>query len=260
MISMVRKYGRGLHSFRALFRARRRYGKIGTVTAIAMMVSDFKAQRIKMVDGQLRTTEVFDRAIVDAMLDVPREKFVPQRRRALAYIDEDIEIAAADGGRPARYLMEPSPFARLLQLAAIAPGEFVLDIGCGTGYSAAVISRLCGSAVALEEDARLAAEAAATLDRLGCDNVAVVEGPLTEGYAPQAPFDVIIVEGAVDEVPQPLFDQLRDGGRLAAVVGHGNAGRAMLYRKEGKVVASRASFNAAVRPLPGFQRSPVFEF
>ena len=224
------------------------------------MTADFQEQRVKMVDGQVRTTDVTDLAIIDAMLSVPREEFVPARRRELAYIDEDIEVTPAADGRGARFLMEPSPFARLVQLARVRPSDFVLDVGCATGYSSAVLSRLASFVVALESDSALAGRANTVLPKLGYDNIAVVEGPLAEGYASEAPYDVIFINGAVDRTPQALFDQLKDGGRLVAVVGHGNTGRAMLYRKDDGVVSSRSAFNAAIKPLGEFGVAPVFEF
>ena len=149
---------------------------------------DFASLRIKMVDGQVRTTDVTDLSLLDALLAVPREEFVPAARRSLAYIDEDLEIAPASGGLPARFLMEPSPFARLVQLADVKPGDFVLDVGAGTGYSSAVLSRLVGAVVALESDPALAQLAQATLSRLGYDTVAVVEGDLAAGYPGQGPY------------------------------------------------------------------------
>lgn len=224
------------------------------------MTADFSLQRIKMVDGQLRTTDVTDSRLLTAMGTLPREEFVPSRRRALSYIDEDIEVAEARDGQLARFIMEASPFAKLVQLARVRPGEFVLDVGCATGYSSAVLSRLAGSVIALESDPDLEARATDTLSRLGCDNVAVVGGKLAEGCAEQGPFDLIVLEGAVDFVPDTLLAQLKDGGRLVAVIGHGNAGRATLFIKEGDVVSSRAAFNAAIKPLPEFIREPSFEF
>lgn len=205
-----------------------------------------------MVDGQVRTTDVTSLPLLDAMLSVPREEFVPSLRRSLAYIDEDLEIA------PGRFIMEPSPFARLVQLAGIRPSDFVLDIGAGMGYSSAVLSKLAGAVVALEEEDVLAEKAQSTLSSLGYDTVAVVNGPLANGYADQAPYDAIVIEGAVDHVPQVILDQLKDGGRLVAVVGRGNAGIASLFVRHGQSVSSRRAFNAAVRPLPGFHNAPVF--
>ncbi|MGB3502441.1 MAG: protein-L-isoaspartate O-methyltransferase [Mesorhizobium sp.] len=218
------------------------------------MTTDFAALRTKMVDGQVRTTDVTSLPLLDAMLSVPREEFVPAARKALAYIDEDIEIA------PGRFLMEASPFARLIQLADVRPSDFVLDVGAGTGYSSAVLSKIAGAVVALEEDADLAARAQAILSNLGCDAVAVVEGSLREGYAAQGPYDVILVGGAVDEVPEQILAQLKDNGRLVVVEGHGNAGAARIYVRQGAVTTPRTAFNASVRPLPGFHTAQVFEF
>ena len=207
-----------------------------------------------MVDGQVRTTDVTSLPLLDALLSVPREEFVPAAKKSLAYIDEDLEIA------PGRYLMEPSPFARIVQLAEIQPGDFVLDIGAGTGYSSAVLSKIAGSVVALEQDAALAEKAQSVLSALGYDTVAVVKGPLTAGYPAQAPYDVIVIEGAVERIPQILFDQLKEGGRLVAVEGFGNSGVVHIYVKHGSSVSARRAFNAAVKALPGFNNAPVFEF
>ena len=224
------------------------------------MSVDFAELRTKMVDGQLRTTDVTDPAILEAMLSVPREEFVDEKRRDLAYIDEDILIAPAGPGSAARYLMEPSPFAKLLQLAAIAPSDRVLDVGAGTGYSAAVLSRLASAVVGLESDPKLATRARTALAAQQAANVTVVEGRLADGHAARAPYDVIIVEGAIETLPESLTAQLRDGGRLVAVEGHGNAGVARVWLKTGGLVSDRGAFNAAVKPLPGFDRTPAFEF
>ena len=224
------------------------------------MSANYSEMRVKMVDGQICTTDVTNSAILLAMGTVPREAFVDASLRDLAYIDVDLEIAAAEGGRPARFLMEPSPFAKLLQLAEIQPGDRVLDVGCGTGYSSAVLSSLAGSVVALESDSRLAGRAAQLVGDLGLDNVTVVTGSLVQGVAASGPYDVIVVGGAVDEIPQALFDQLKERGRLVAVEGHGNAGVARLYLKDNGLVTGRRAFNAAVKPLPGFERIKAFEF
>lgn len=225
-----------------------------------MMNIDFSQARVKMVDGQVRTTDVTDLALLSAFLDVPREEFVPAERRALAYIDEDIQIAAAQDGQLARYLMEASPLAKLLQLAAISPSDIVLDVGCGTGYASALLSRLASSVIALESDSALVALANSKLAALGCDNVAVVQGDLSKGYADEAPYEVIFVGGAVDHVPTALFDQLKEGGRMVVVEGLGNSGVAKLYLKSGGDVTGRRAFNAAIKPLPGFESVPTFQF
>ena len=224
------------------------------------MNTDYSEQRRKMVDGQIRTTDVTNPALLDAMLTVPREGFVRTMQRSLAYIDEDIQIAARDGDRGPRYLMEPSPFAKLVQLAEVKPSDFVLDVGCGTGYCSAVLSRLASSVIALESDAGLAEFATDALAELGYDNVVVVQWPLREGYASEAPYDVIFVGGSVEEVPQAFFDQLKEGGRLVVVVGQGNAGVARVYLKTAGEVSGRSAFNAAIKPLPGFERVRTFEF
>lgn len=224
------------------------------------MTVDFQELRVKMVDGQVRTTDVTDVAVLDAMLEVPREAFVPAARRAFAYIDEDIELEASQAGGSPRFLMEPSPFARLVQLAGLTARDSVLDVGCVTGYSSAILCRIAASVVALESNSALAAQARETLAAQGCDNVSVVEGPLAAGHPARAPYDVIFVNGAVDEVSPALFDQLADGGRLIAVIGTGNAGRATFHIKENGVVSARHAFNAAIRPLDEFRRAPAFEF
>lgn len=218
---------------------------------------DFAAQRVKMVDGQLRTTDVTSLPLLDAFLDVPREQFVPSERKVLAYLDEDVPISTGQGKR---YLMEPSPLAKLLQLAEVAAGDIVLDIGCATGYSSAVLSKLAGSVIALESDSTLVEQANANLARLGCDNVAVVQGDLRNGYADEAPYEVIFIGGAIDVVPEALFSQLKEGGRLVVVEGHGNAGIAKVYLKSGGSVTARRVFNAAIKPLPGFESTPGFQF
>ncbi len=222
-----------------------------------MANADFAGQRVKMVDGQIRTTDVTNAALLSAMLAVPRENFVPAKRRELAYIDEGI-LVAGDGGDGSRYLMEPSPFAKLAQLAEIRSGDAILDVGTCTGYSAAVLSHLGKSVTALESNKALAAQARATLAGFG--NVTVVEGPLPEGFTSKAPYGVILVGGCVEELPATLLAQLEEGGRLVVVEGSGNAGIARLSLKSNGVVSSRRAFNAAVKPLPGFERTPAFEF
>ncbi|MBW3098105.1 protein-L-isoaspartate O-methyltransferase family protein [Pseudohoeflea coraliihabitans] len=224
------------------------------------MAQEFESARQKMVDNQIRTTDVTSHSVLQAFLSVEREKFVPANKAALAYIDSDIEVVAADEGRPARYLMEPSPLAKLLQLAAIDKNDVVLEIGGCCGYTAALLSLLAGSVVTLESDEALAQQATETLSANGYDNVAVVTGPLREGYASEAPFDVIFINGAIDEVPEELTSQLREGGRLVTVIGRGGAAQAHLLLRSGETLSGRPVFNAAVPILPGFEREAAFVF
>ncbi|MCA0050441.1 protein-L-isoaspartate O-methyltransferase [Mesorhizobium sp. B283B1A] len=222
------------------------------------MNADFSELRVKMVDGQVRTTDVTSAPLLDAMLSVPREDFVGAAQRELAYIDEDIRIATGAGG--ARYLMEASPLAKLMQLAEISAADSALDVGCGTGYASALLSRLAKSVVALESDPALAETARSTLSSLGCGNVTVVQGALPQGHPAKAPYNVIFIGGSIEKVPESLLDQLAEGGRLVAVEGQGNSGVARLFFKAGGVVTGRRAFNAAIKPLPGFEREHAFEF
>jgi len=219
---------------------------------------NFDELRVRMVDNQLRTTDVTDRELLSAFLDVPREAFVPADKRPLAYIDEDVAVLPASAPGGPRYLMEPSPLAKLIQLASIGADDVVLDVGCATGYSSAVISRIASSVIAVESDQELADKATETLSRLGYDNAVVMQGTLEEGFAPEAPYDVIFLGGAIDFVPQALFDQLKDGGRLVVVEGHGLSGFATLYVKDGEFVSGRKGFNLSVKELPGFRKEPEF--
>ncbi|BCH54663.1 protein-L-isoaspartate O-methyltransferase [Agrobacterium vitis] len=215
---------------------------------------DFEAARAKMVDGQIRTTDVTSHSVLSAFLSVPREAFVPDNLKALAYIDEDIQVA------PGRYLMDPSPLAKLLQLAEIGRSELVLEIGAGTGYVSALLGKLAGAVFAVESDEQLASAAKSNLEKLGAANVTVVQCPLEAGYAKEAPYDLIFLSGSVEEVPPALFDQLRDGGRLIGVVGSGRAVRAHVFVKAGGSVSTSSLFNASIKPLPGFEKAREFVF
>jgi protein-L-isoaspartate(D-aspartate) O-methyltransferase len=220
-------------------------------------MGDYVSARRKMVDSQLRTDDVSDHAVLKAMGEVPREVFVPASRAALAYIDEDLPVEGSDGRR---FLMRPATFGKLLQLAEIGPDDVVLLVGGASGYEAAVLARLAGSVVVLECDAALAKSAGERLARQQADNAALVVGPLESGWAAEAPYDVIVVVGAVQTDTPKLAEQLRDGGRMVAVRGLGGAAEARLTVRSGGDVGSRFAFNAAAKPLPGFEPTATFTF
>ncbi len=208
-----------------------------------------------MVESQIRTNKVTDPGIVDAFGTVAREAFVGDARKGIAYVDEDLEVA------PGRFLMEPMVLARLLQAAAPQSGDIALDIGCTTGYSTAVLSRLAETVVGLEKDRALMDAANRTLNALDVDNAVVVEGPLDAGYQKQAPYNVIVFEGAVSAVPEAVKRQLAEGGRLVAVVVDATGiGRGTLIQRSGESYSSRTLFDAGTPLLPGFEREAGFVF
>ncbi|MBN2752665.1 MAG: protein-L-isoaspartate O-methyltransferase [Rhodospirillaceae bacterium] len=215
---------------------------------------DFELARHNMVNNQVRTNRVTNPLVVSALRSIPREVFVPSPVKGVAYIDDDIEVASG------RFLMEPMVFGRLLQLAEVQRTDTVLDIGCATGYSTAVLGRMASSVVALEEDVVLANWAVETLLGLGIDNAAVVEGELARGLPEQGPYDVILINGAVDRVPDDIRAQLAEGGRLVAVVQDKGIGRATLITRRGGAFGHRVEFEANIVALPGFAKRPVFAF
>ncbi|MGE5504078.1 MAG: protein-L-isoaspartate O-methyltransferase family protein [Actinomycetota bacterium] len=216
---------------------------------------DFVAARQNMVQSQLRTNRVADPAVTAALFAVPREGFLPKQMRGYAYVDDDIEVA------PGRWLMEPLVLARLLQGAAIKSSDVVLAIGDATGYVTALVARLAQTVVSLECDPELAGRASSALVELGIDNAAMVQGPLRDGFAAQAPYDVIVFAGAVDDIPVGVCRQLADGGRLVGVVDAGaGPGHATLVVRVGDTYGRRVLFEAATPALPGFARKPGFVF
>ncbi len=221
---------------------------------------DFAAARRMMVDGQVRTSDVTDPRLIAAMLDIPRERFVPETQADLAYLDFDVPATRATAGDAVRRLLKPMVLAKLIQAAEVDDDDHVLDVGCATGYSSAVLARLARAVVALEEDAALARLAAENLQAVGASNVRVVTGPLTQGWPAEAPYDVIFLNGAIEIEPQALFRQLKDGGRLVAVKGRPPAGHAMLYRSINGDVSGWPIFDAAAPLLPGFAAPPAFVF
>ena len=216
--------------------------------------------RTRMVNNQLRTFDVSDYRVQDAMLAVERERYVPADQRAIAYSDEAITIARDPIGLPVRTMTRPAVLGRLLQMVQIGEDDVVLIVGAGVGYTAAVIGDLAGSVIALECDPALAEAATANLEASEVTNVVVVTGPLQEGYSSEAPFDIIFCDGAISTPPTELLGQLKSGGRLVTIEGEGLAGRAKLYEKQDDNISVRYGFNAAAGTLPGFKPEPSFVF
>jgi protein-L-isoaspartate(D-aspartate) O-methyltransferase len=223
------------------------------------MQFDYAIQRKNMVESQVRPSDITDRRISRAMLDVPRELFVPADRRAIAYMDENLPLGPS-GQRPERWLMAPRTLAKLVQLLDLGERDVVLDIGCGSGYAAAILSRIAQTVVAVESSEAMATEAGRALAEAGIDNVAVVRGDLDKGFPSEGPYDAILLSGAVSEIPATIFDQLKDGGRLAGVVVEGGIGRATRWRRIGGKFDSRPAFEVGFQMLAGFERKPEFVF
>ena len=223
-------------------------------------MTDFSVQRLNMVESQIRPSDVTDQRIIRAMLDVPRELFVPAELAPLAYIDDPVPVTARPKAGEARCLLPPRTLAKLLQLLRIGPQSVVLDVGCATGYSTAVLARLAQRVVALEAEPDLARAAKGALEKLAVGNATVVEGQLAGGAAAHGRFDAILLNGAVPGVPSALLDELADGGRLAAVLLRGPLCRAHVWRRTGNTLDEQPAFGAAAAPLPGFDEPAEFVF
>jgi len=213
---------------------------------------DYDLRRLMMVDTQVRPADVTKFPIIDALANVRREAFVPPARREAAYLGENLPI----GGD--RVLLEPRTFSKMLDALDLGPGELVLDIGCGLGYSAAVLARLAEAVVAVEDDADRVAEAEGILAAEGVLNVAVVEAPLTEGAPQHGPYDAITIQGGVERIPDTLTDQLKEGGRIAAICCEGALGVVRIGRRIDGAITWRDAFNAAAPVLPGFEQDRAF--
>jgi protein-L-isoaspartate(D-aspartate) O-methyltransferase len=224
---------------------------------------DFARRRLTMVDTQLRPNEVTDTRLIAAMSALPRERFVPERLRPFAYIDERLEVFPAIDAAPARFLLAPMVLARLVQLAAVEPGDTVLDVGCATGYSTAILARLAREVIGVEPEPELADAARANLRALELANVEIVESDLARGCPEKGPYDVVLLNGSVPGEPRSLFGQLREGGRLAAILCRpdpGALGRATLFVKAEGEVSGLPHFDAGAAPLPRFSRESSFSF
>lgn len=215
---------------------------------------DFAAAREAMVDSQVRPSDVTAYPIIEAMLDVPREDYVPENFRSVAYLGDHIPLA------PGRVLLDPRVFAKLLDALDVTRTDLVLDVGCGLGYSSAVIARIAQAVIALEEDEGFAAEAEARIAAHSVDNTMVQTGPLTDGVARHGPYDGILIEGGVQTVPEGLTAQLKEGGRIVAIFGDAHKGQARIGLKSSTGVVWRRAFDATAPVLPGFRMSKKFEF
>ncbi|MEZ5924546.1 MAG: protein-L-isoaspartate O-methyltransferase [Hyphomicrobiaceae bacterium] len=215
---------------------------------------DYTVLRRNMVESQVMPNDITDRRLLRAMGEVPRELFVGEAQQPVAYIDVALKIAKG------RLMLAPMQVARLIQLARLEAGQTVLEIGCGTGYASAVMAQLAGTVVALESDPALARQARQTLASLGQGKVKVVEGPLEVGHAADGPYDAILISGSIPEVPDRIGRQLKDGGRLIAIIGETAPGRITVFTRLGNGLSARDHFDAPVAPLPGFERAPSFVF
>ncbi len=220
-------------------------------------MSEFATARQKMVDGQVRTSDVTDRRITDAMLAVPREEFVPARLRALAYLDRDLDVGA---GEVPRYLVTPQLSAKLLHAAEITATDNVLIVGCATGYLPALAVGLAGKVTGTEGDPDLIASGQGLLAKLGLENATLKVAEPSKGDPANAPFDVIVLNGATEIAPESLYGQLKDGGRLVGVFAATHPARAMIVTRSHGDFGSRVLFDAVAPVLPGLERLPAFVF
>jgi protein-L-isoaspartate(D-aspartate) O-methyltransferase len=215
-------------------------------------MAEFAQRRITMVDTQVRPSDVTSFQVLDAMLSVPRELFVPSEQRDAAYAGTHVGIGHG------RVVLAPRTMAKLLQVADVQPDELVLDVGAGLGYSSALAACMAEAVIALEEDADLAREAERALSEASADNVAVINGALVDGASKHGPYDVVLIEGAVQDIPDALIDQLKVGGRIVAIFLEGALGTARVGYKDGHGVSWRFAFNATAPVLPGFEKRREF--
>jgi len=215
---------------------------------------DFTRLRVTMVDTQVRPSDVTKFPILDAMLSVPREAYVPDAKRDIAYADTPVDLG--DG----RQMLDARAIAKLLEALTPAPSDLVLEVGAGGGYTTALLASMAEAVVAVEEDEDLARDAEAALVEQGVDNAAIVVGALKSGSEKHGPFDMVMIFGGVEQVPDTIIAQLRDGGRIAAIFMNGALGEARVGVKSGNVVSWRMAFNATAPVLPGFEKAPSFAF
>ena len=221
-------------------------------------MSGFSTARQNMVDGQVRTSDVTDPRIIDAMLAVPREAFVPPKQQPLAYLD--LDLAVSEGGTAKRFLIKPAVTAKLLQAAQIGDADQVLVVGCATGYVAALVARLTARVTATEGDSALAERAKGILSQLGVGNVVVKAAAAADGDPANGPYDVIVLNGATEVAPTGLYRQLKDGGRLVGVFALSMPARATIVTRSHGDFGNRVLFDATAPVLPGLERLPAFVF
>ncbi len=215
-------------------------------------MTDYTSRRTTMVDTQVRPSDVTKFPIIDAMLSVPREAYVPDNKREAAYIGENLALDDT------RVMLEPRTLAKMLEALDVQPSHVALDIACGLGYSTAILSHLCEFVVAVEDDEARAQEAQSILSQNNIDNAAVMAGELAEGSAKSGPYDIIIIQGGVEEVPHALLDQLREGGRIACIFLEGSLGVVRVGHKIDGAVNWRFAFNAGAPVLEGFEKRAAF--
>lgn len=215
-------------------------------------MTDYAARRTMMVDTQIRPSDVTKFPIIDAMLSVPREDFVPSDKIEAAYVGDNVSL----GGT--RVVLEPRTLAKMLDALDVTSDELVLDVACGLGYSSAVVAKMAAAVVALEEDEALAEEAQTALSEVGADNVILHTGTLSDGAAAHGPYDVILLQGAVEHMPDAILAQLKEGGRIAALFAEGELGVVRIGYKIDGEMNWRFAFNAGAPVLPGFERHRAF--
>jgi len=216
---------------------------------------DYALSRSNMIEGQIKTNRVADPYVLDAMGEVARETFLPTSKKGVAYVDDALEVGNG------RFVLEPMVLARMLETAELTENDIVLDIGCNTGYSTAVLAKIVNMVVALESDKELADAATENLSRAGIDNAVVVSGPMRDGVEKQAPFDVILFNGAVAEVPDSIKKQLADGGRMLVIEqGKATMSTVSVYTRNGDLFSKHDIMEAGVAPLPGFEKEATFSF
>lgn len=215
---------------------------------------DYSAARTAMVDGQIRPADVTQYPVLEAMSHVPRELYVPSDKKTYAYADEQLVIEQG------RTLLDPRSFAKMINNLRIKPNEMVLDIGAGYGYSSAILSRLAELVVAVEEDPSMADIAQSTLSEQSADNVVVHQSKLTAGAPEHGPYDVIILEGGVQTVPDELVSQIKEGGRIAAIFVNDHVGRCRIGYKKESVISWSDEFDVMTPVLPGFEVEKEFSF